>query len=281
MENLKLGDVKKFILEGKEVIGVIVGKYSNTIDIVTLSGDEKRIEYISQKQKNNQFRYTAVRLDPKLRKQFEIIGEEAKKYWKIREDIKKMEKEIKKLDDESRVQWGKVCREKDKIADVQGKITPDNLYTIFKRKVEKEKPYFYKKLFSLPGGMLDTKGINYRVSVKSDEGMGGQWLCFLRVAPIYRYQYPGPYDFVESCRVVTTETKQYKKLVKDFHWNDTDFTVNPLKGKIEKGRGIEEYDGRDADSYSLVYYHYVNIFIPYDCLTENYIDKLVDSMKCS
>ena len=137
MKNLKVGDIKKFIIKDRELVGIIVTKYSNSLEIACLDGDIREIDYIKQMQENNNFRYTAVRLDPKLRNRFELIAEELKKYYMIEKNIHSLEKKIEEMKKERNKQWGNVKNNINELPKIQGYIKPSDLLTVFNEKLKK------------------------------------------------------------------------------------------------------------------------------------------------
>lgn len=256
MEKLKFGDIKKFSKDGKEFVGVVVKVEPQSLIILNTNGNTERYPFSSG------LTYGATRLDPKLRTQLELVAEERKKYDKMLEEIKKLEVAIDK-------QLEKIKKESSKLLEVQGKFRPEDLANIFLNKLKKANPSLYKKLTR-----EDSKGYSWDVA-KTPVGV---WLNFRRSDYFAKWVSVSSYDFLykeyDSQLMISGETKQYKDLCKKMGKDDADFTMNDLKGKFKVERGI--YAG---DKDTLTYVNTIYILVPYDCLTESYIDKLIATIK--
>ena len=256
MDKLKIGDIKKFKIGDKEFVGVVVGIGDKILEIIDLNGGMIEVPF------NRPLSYGATRLDPKLRTQLETIAEINKKYDKLTDEIKKLELERNK-------QLDKMKKEISKLLEVQGKFRPDELANVFLNKLKKANPSLHKKLTR-----EDSKGYSLDVA-KTPVGV---WLKFRRSDYFAKWVSVSSYDFLykeyDGQLMISGETKQYKDLCKKMGKDDADFTMSDLKGKFKVERGI--YAG---DKDSLTYVNTIYILLPYDCLTESYIDKLIATIK--
>lgn len=256
MQKLKLGDIKKFSKDGKEFVAVVIKVEPQSLILMNTNGNSERYSFASG------LTYTATRLDPKLRTQLEIVAEEKKKYDKLVEEIKKLEFEKEK-------QFERVKKEASKLLEVQGKFKPEELPNIFLNKLKKVNLSLYNKL-----KREDNKGYTWDVSKTSV----GVWLNFRRTDYFEKWVSVNRYDFLyreyDGQLMISGETKQYKDLCKKMSKDDADFTLSDLKGKFKVERGI--YTG---DKDTLNYVNTIYILVPYDCLTEGYIEKLVSTVK--
>ena len=256
MQKLKFGDIKKFSKDGKEFVGVVIRTEPQSIIVIDTNGNMERCLFTSG------LNYSATRLDPKLRTQLETVAEERKKYDKLVENIKKLELERDR-------QLEKVRKEASKLLEVQGKFKPEELANIFLKKLQKANFSLYNKLTR-----EDYKGYTW----ETNKTPVGVWLNFSRSERFGKWVSPNSYDFLyreyDGQLMISGETKQYKDLCKKMGKDDADFTMSDLKGKFKVERGI--YTG---DKDTLTYVNTIYILVPYDCLTESYIDKLIATIK--
>lgn len=256
MQKLKFGDIKKFSKDGKEFVGVVVKVEPQSVIILNTNGNTERYPFSSG------LTYGATRLDPKLRTQLELVAEERKKYDKMLEEIKKLEV----LRDK---QLEKIKKESSKLLEVQGRFRPEDLANIFLNKLKKANPSLHRKLTR-----DDAKGYTWDAS-KTPVGV---WLNFRRTEYFAKWVSVSSYDFLykeyDGQLMISGETKQYKDLCKKYAKDDAVFTLSDLKGKFKVESGI--YTG---DKDTLNYVNSIYILVPYDCLTENYIDKLISTLK--
>ena len=148
-------------------------------------------------------------------------------------------------------------------------FTIEDLPKVFLNKLKKANPSLYKKLTR-----EDSKGYSWDVA-KTPVGV---WLNFRRSDYFEKWVSPNRYDFLyreyDGQLMISGETKQYKDLCKKMGKDDADFTMSDLKGKFKVEKGI--YAG---DKDTLTYVNTIYILLPYDCLTESYIDKLIATIK--
>ncbi len=256
MQKLKYGDIKKFKKGEIDFVGVVVKVEPQSVIILNTNGNTERYSFSSG------LTYSATRLDPKLRSQLELVAEERKKYDKILEDIKKLEVARDK-------QLDKIKKENSKLLEVQGRFKPEDLPNIFLNKLKKANSSLYHKLTR-----DDSKGYTWDIS-KTPVGV---WLNFRRSDYFAKWVSVNSYDFLykeyDGQLMISGETKQYKDLCKKIGRDDADFTMSDLKGKFKVEKGI--YAG---DKDTLTYVNTIYILVPYDCLTDNYIDKLISTLK--
>lgn len=252
MKNLKFGDIKKFNLNGSEFVAVVVRANDKGVTLLNTDGLMRDFSL------NDNIKYGATRLDPKLRGQLETIAEEKRKY-------DKMEEEYKKLAVAKDKQLEKVRSEISKVLAVQGKFGVKDTCRIFEERLKKVHPNLCKKLVD-------------KYSWEAHNTPVGVWLQMRRYDYFDKWVSLSRYDFLykeyDGQLMISNETKQYKDLCKKYGRDDANFTMNPLKGKYQSEGQISA-----GDKDSLTYSHTISILLPHDCLTENYIDKLVATIK--
>ena len=254
MRNLKFGDIKKFIKGDSEFVGVVVKVGSNAITLINTDGKIGDLSF------NDNIKYSATRLDPKLRTQLEKIAEEKRKY-------DRMEEEYKKLGIEKEKQLEKVRAEISKVLSAQGKFGVNDTCRVFQERLKKVHPNLCKKLVD-----------NYKWEAYSTPV--GVWMQMRRYDYFDKWVSDRSYDFIywnyENILMLKDnyKTNQYKELCKKYSRNDANFTMSDLRGKYQS-----EGEIKPGDKDSLCYCHTISILLPPGCLTENYVDKLIATIK--
>lgn len=255
MDKLKVGDIKKFLYQDEEIVGVVV----------QINTNEGEIHICNEGGKLRRFRtyryplsYTATRMDPKMRDALERVAEAKKKIDKVDEDIQKLQelKEKKRAD---------LDKELENLARVQGKLTLPLLVEEFKNTLKKYHPNLYNKLMN-----------DYVIDAY--DSPVGPWIHFDRYDYFDKWCNPSNYDFLQKeydgNMFIRSRTNQYKQLCDKYSVKDAKFTVGKLKGEFNNKQELQA-----GDKDSLCYHNCIAFNFPSDCMTKVYIEKLVKSIK--
>lgn len=254
MNKLKVGDIKKFNYNGEEFVGAVIKVDDEYVRLLNLDGYTKDFN-----RNNSEATYTATRLNPNIRERLENMVDLFKKYYKI-------EKDIHELKDLSSKVHNSIIKERDKLQELQGKFTFEKVGDVFLKYLTKANPNLAKKLKD-----------KYEMEF-SDCG-NGTWLSFSRWEDIEKWVNPLHYSFLgRDCYndnlIVKEENREYKELCNKYSKGDINFELSDLKGSFSSKKKL-----MTGDKDSLYYVHRISILFPKDCLNEDYMTKLIKTLK--
>ena len=107
----------------------------------------------------------------------------------------------------------------------------------------------------------------------------GTWLSFSRWEDIEKWVNPLHYSFLgRDCYndnlIVKEENREYKELCNKYSKGDINFELSDLKGSFSSKKKL-----MTGDKDSLYYVHRISILFPKDCLNEDYMTKLIKTLK--
>lgn len=253
MKNLKVGDIKKFNNGDEEFVAAVVEANDIGVTLINMDGYKKTFDFY----RCTRMSYSATRLAPEIREQFDKIVDSYKVYSRLLSDIEKMKAlSEKKLD--------AVKKDIEKLQSIQGKFSYDKTGEVFLKYLSKVKPTVVKKLES-----------DYRMDCSKTPV--GVWLQFTRYEEIEKWANPHSYSFLyrdyETLRI-GEKNNSYKELCNKHSKGDAKFELSKLKGDF---RVTSELTVGDKDS--LYYRNVISVLFPMDCLTEDYMKKLIKSVK--
>lgn len=253
MDKLKVGDIKKFKYIDNECVGVVVYTSPDEIHLCTIGGKFWRCRVYKYK-----LEYSATRLDPKIRESLERVAEVKKRMNKIDNDIKKLENLKEK-------EQGNLEKEIERLAQAQGKLTLSQLVEVFKAALKKQHPNLYNKLSN-----------DYRIDAY--DSPVGAWIHFDRYDYFDKWCNPSSYDFLkqnyDGTMYISHRSNQYKQLCEKYSSKDAKLTVGKLQGEFDNKQELQA-----GDKDSLCYHNCIAFNFPAECMTKNYIEKLVKSIK--
>lgn len=253
MNKLKVGDIKKFIWDGDEFVAAVINVGDKYVRLYNLDGYTKDFD-----RNNNEVTYTATRLSPEIREKLDKIVDLFKDYNKLEKDIYKM----KLLRDEKH---SSIVKESEKLRGLQGKFTFEKVGDVFLKHLTKANPNLAKKLKD-------------KYKMEFSDTSSGTWLNFTRYEDIEKWVNPLYYSFLcrnydESLKI-KEKNKEYYELCDKYSKGDIKFELSNLKGSFQNDKKLVT-----GDKDSLYYCNRISILFPRDCLNEDYMKKLIKTLK--
>ena len=253
MNKLKVGDIKKFNWNNEEFVAAVVNVTNEYVSLLNTDG------YIKDFNRNNsETTYTATRLNPKIRESLEKMVDLYKK-------SKKLEKEIYEMKSLLSETHSNLIKEREKLQGLQGKFTFEKIGEVFLRHLSKANPNLTKKL-------------KEKYQIDFSDTSSGTWLQFKRYEEIDKWVNPSYYSFLsrdyeENLRI-REKNKEYYDLCDRYSKRDIKLELGNLKGTFKNEKSL-----KTGDKDSLYYCNSIAILFPQGCLNEDYVERLIKTLK--
>jgi hypothetical protein len=233
MENVKLYDIRRVTKNDKNFIGMLINVEDiNTMKFIGIDGDIHKIY-------SNEYTATTVRLEPKIREQFEKIKSEYQIKYKLEKEITELQKKLNRAN--SRIE-----KQSEKIATISGSISRKEfnkrievLFNKYKNKIDNSCEYIH--VSNWENNCINVYFITY-IERKTDENK----YSFL-------YREFGSYDG----ELFVKEDEQYNSLVAEYFNQRANINKKLKNGEITT-EGRIEVEVNDNNE-TLVYSHCIRI----------------------